>query len=112
MKLMAYDGAVRYSKAYGVPGWFPPAAIALEPGGGPLIVGGLFTSVMAFLPAGFRMVTAIIFPTRSGEPGQVLHFEMNPSIAGGFLILCVRDAGPWCLDRVLDASRHQRLHAR
>jgi putative oxidoreductase len=111
VKLMAYDGAVRYSEAYGVPGWSLPAAIALELGGGLLIVGGLFTSIVAFLLAGFCMVTAIIFHTNFGEPGQLLHFEKDLSIAGGFLILCVRGAGPWSLDRVLDASRRQRVNA-
>jgi putative oxidoreductase len=111
VKLTAYDGAVRYSEAYGVPGWLLPAAIALELGGGLLIVGGLFTSPLAFLLAGFCMVTAMIFHTNFGETGQLLHFEKDFSIAGGFLILCARGAGPWSLDRVLDASRRQRLNA-
>jgi putative oxidoreductase len=111
VKLMGYDGAVRYSEAYGVPGWLLPAAIALELGGGLLILVGLATSVAAFLLSGFCVVTAVIFHTNFGESGQLLHFEKDLSIAGGFLILCFRGAGPWSLDRVLDASRRKRLHA-
>jgi putative oxidoreductase len=111
VKLMAYDAAAKYSEAYGVPGWLLPAAIALELGGGLLIVVGLATSVVAFLLAGFCVVTAVIFHTNFGDPGQLLHFEKDLSIAGGFLILCFRGAGPWSLDRVLDASRRERLHA-
>jgi putative oxidoreductase len=111
VKLMGYDAAVRYSEAYGVPGWLLPAAIALELGGGLLIVVGLVTSAAAFLLAGFCIVTAVIFHTNFGESGQLLHFEKDLSIAGGFLILCFRGAGPWSLDRVLDASRCKRLHA-
>jgi len=111
VKLMTYDAAVRYSEAYGVPGWLLPAAIALELGGGLLIVGGLATGAAAFLLAGFCVVTAMIFHTNFSEPGQLLHFEKDLSIAGGFLILCVRGAGPWSLDRVLDASRRERLNA-
>jgi putative oxidoreductase len=111
VKLMAYDGAVRYSEAYGVPGCLLPGAIALELGGGLLIVGGLFTSVVAFLLAGFCIVTALIFHTNFGDAGQLLHFEKDLAIAGGFLILCVHGAGFWSLDRVLDATRRQRLNA-
>jgi putative oxidoreductase len=110
-KIMAYDGAVSYSEAYGVPGQLLPAAIALELGGGLLIVAGLATRVAAFLLAGFCVVTAMIFHTNFGESGELLHFEKDLAIAGGFLILCLSGAGPWSLDRVLDASRRQRLNA-
>src|SRR5271156_5411892 len=77
VKLMAYDAAMKYSEAYGVPGWLLPAAIALELGGGLLIVVGLATSAAAFLLAGFCVVTAAIFHTRFGDPGQLLHFEKD-----------------------------------
>jgi putative oxidoreductase len=111
VKLSAYDGAVRYSEAYGVPGQLLPAAIVLELGGGLLIVIGLATRVAAFLLAGFCVVTAVIFHTAFGQSGQLLHFEKDLAIAGGFLVLCCRGAGPWSLDRVLDASRRRRQSA-
>jgi putative oxidoreductase len=108
VKLNAYDGVVRYSEAHGVPGQLLPAAIALELGGGLLIVGGLATRIAAFLLAGFCVVTAALFHTDFAESGQLLHFEKDLAIAGGFLILGFRGAGPWSLDRVLDASRRHR----
>ena len=106
MKVSAYDGAVRYSETHGVPGWLLPAAIALELGGGLLIVGGLATRFAALALAGFCVMTAAIFHSTFSEPGQSLHFEKNLSIAGGFLILCFRGAGAWSLDRLI-ASRRQ-----
>jgi putative oxidoreductase len=107
VKLTAYDSVVQYSEAHGVPGQLLPAAIALELGGGLLIVVGLATRVAAFLLAGFCLFTAALFHTEFGAPGQLLHFEKDLAIAGGFLILCCHGAGAWSLDRVLDASRRR-----
>jgi putative oxidoreductase len=111
VKLMGYDGAVRYSEAHGVPGQLLPAAIALELGGGLLIVAGLWTRCAAFALAGFCIVTAVISHTSFGEAGQLLHFEKDLAIAGGFLVLGFHGAGAWSLDQVLDASRRRRHSA-
>ena len=69
---------------------------------------GLATRVIAFLLAGFCVVTAMIFHTEFNASGQLLHFEKDLAIAGGFLVLCWHGAGDWSLDRVLDASRRAR----
>ncbi len=111
VKIMAYGAAVQYSEAYGVPGQLLPAAIALELGGGLLIVAGLAVRAVAFLLAGFCVVTAVIFHTNFSEPGQSLHFEKDLAIAGGFLILCFHGAGPWSLDRILELRRRRRQSA-
>jgi putative oxidoreductase len=108
VKLTAYDGAVRYAEAYGVPGLLLPAAIALELGGGLLIAIGLATRPLAFLLAGFCVVTAAIFHTSFDTSGQLLNFEKDLAIAGGFLILGFHGGGPWALDPVLDALRSSR----
>ena len=111
IKLSNFEGAVRYSEAHGVPGLLLPAAIALELGGGLLIVVGLATRALAFLLAGFCVVTAALFHVTFSEPGELLHFEKDLAIAGGFLVLCCRGAGAWSVDRVLDASRRRRQTA-
>jgi putative oxidoreductase len=111
VKLTNYDNAVRYSEAHGVPGQLLPLAVALELGGGLLLVAGLATRVVAFLLAGFCVVTAVLFHTAFDEPGQLLHFEKDLAIAGGFLVLCCRGGGAWSVDRVLDASRRARQTA-
>jgi putative oxidoreductase len=99
---LGFDDAVRYSEAHGVPGIMLPAAIALELGGGLLIVAGLLTKVAAFLLAGFCVSTALLFHANFDEPGELLHFEKDLAVAGGFLILCFHGAGQWALDRLLD----------
>ena len=50
----------------------------------------------------------MIFHTEFGASGQLLHFEKDLAIAGGFLVLFWHGAGDWSLDRVLDASRRAR----
>ena len=95
VKLTHYQIVARYSETYGVPGQLLPLAIALELGGGLLLVAGFATRVAAFLLAGFCAVTAMIFHTAFAVPGEVLHFEKDLAISGGFLILCCRGAGPW-----------------
>ena len=104
-KAMNYGGAVRYAQGYGVPEIFLDGAIGLELGGGLLLLGGLGTRAIGFLLAVFCVAAAAIFHHRFGDGGQLLHFEKDMAIAGGFLILCVRGAGPWSLDRALDGWR-------
>jgi len=108
VKIMAYAAAVQYSETYAVPGQLLPAAIVLELGGGLLLVAGLAVRGIAFLLAGFCVVTAAIFHTNFSEPGQSLLFEKDLAITGGFLILCFHGAGPWSLDRMLEVWRRRR----
>jgi putative oxidoreductase len=88
-KLQAYEAAVAYAQAFGVPGRLLPLAIVAELGGGLLIALGYWTRAAAFVLAGFCVATAVIFHTKAG---QLLHFEKNLAMAGGFLALMV--AGP------------------
>ena len=46
-KLTAYDAAVGYMQAFGLPGWLLPFAIAVELVGGILVIAGLYTRVAA-----------------------------------------------------------------
>ena len=106
-KLLNYDGAVRYTEAFGLPGFTLAPAIALEAIGGVLILTGVGTRAAAFLLSGFCVVTALIFHTKLGDRNQLLHFEKNLALAGGFLVLCLHGAGPWTIARVLDLNRRR-----
>src|SRR5882757_6170628 len=97
-KLAGYDAAVAYMKAFGVPGALLPAAIAVELGCGILVVVGYQTRVAALLLAGFCVATAVLFHTRFGDRNQLLHFEKDLAIAGGFLVLFAHGAGAWAID--------------
>jgi putative oxidoreductase len=93
-KLAGYAAAARYAEAFGVPAALLPPAIAIEIGCGLLIALGLFTRAAALLLAVFCVVTAALFHARFGEINQLLHFEKNLAIAGGFLLLAVAGPGP------------------
>ena len=97
-KLTGYAAALAYMKAFGVPGWLLPFAIAVEAGCAFLIVIGYRTRLAAFVLAGFCIATAALFHTKLGDRNQLLHFEKNLAMAGGFLVLLAHGGGAWAID--------------
>jgi putative oxidoreductase len=97
-KLWNYDWVVRYSRNAGIPGELLPLAVAVEAGGGLLVLLGLFTRCTALALAGFCLFTAVVFHNRFADINQLLHFEKNLAIAGGFLVLAAFGPGAWSLD--------------
>jgi len=98
-KLGAYASTAAYMSATGVPGALLPAVIATEVFGALAIVLGWKTRVVAFLLAGFSLLTAITFHNNLADQTQMIMFFKNLSIAGGFLLLVANGAGPLSLDR-------------
>jgi putative oxidoreductase len=98
LKLVAFRAALAYMATYGVPGELLPLAIAVELGCALMIVFGLWTRAAAVMLAGFCIATAVLFHTKFGDRNQLLHFEKDLAIAGGFLILAVHGAGAWAFD--------------
>jgi putative oxidoreductase len=97
-KLTAYDAAVGYMQAFGLPSWLLPFAIAVELVGGILVIAGLYTRVAALALALFCVATAVLFHNKFGNRNELLHFEKDLAIAGGFLVLAARGGGAWALD--------------
>ena len=97
-KIGGYAGTQAYMDSMGVPGALLPAVIALELLGGLAILLGWQTRVVAFLLAGFCVVSAVIFHGNVGDQGQQIHFLKNLGLAGGFLLLVANGAGAWSLD--------------
>ena len=97
-KLTAYDAAVGYMQAFGLPGWLLPFAIAVELVGGILVIAGLYTRVAALALALFCVATAVLFHNKFRNRNELLHFEKDLAIAGGFLVLAARGGGAWALD--------------
>ncbi|MGB8488164.1 MAG: DoxX family protein [Xanthobacteraceae bacterium] len=97
-KLTAYDAAVGYMQAFGLPGWLRPFAIAVELVGGILVIAGLYTRVAALALALFCVATAVLFHNKFGNRNELLHFEKDLAIAGGFLVLAARGGGAWAID--------------
>jgi putative oxidoreductase len=97
-KIGGYEGTQAYMAAMGVPGALLPLVIALEVGGAIAIILGWKTRLVAFLLAGFSIVSALIFHRALGDQMQFILFMKNLAMAGGFLFLVARGAGGWSLD--------------
>jgi uncharacterized membrane protein YphA (DoxX/SURF4 family) len=62
------------------------------------IILGWKTRVVAFLLAGFSLLTAVTFHNNFADQTQLIMFFKNLSIAGGLLLLVVNGAGRFSLD--------------
>ena len=103
-KIGGYAATQGYMEAMGVPGMLLPLVIALEVGGALAIILGWRTRLVAFLLAGFSIVSAVLFHSALGDQVQFVMFMKNLSIAGAFLLLVARGAGDWSLDARREAS--------
>ena len=98
-------GTAAYIQSGGLPGFLVWPTIALELIGGIFILVGFQTRITAFLLAGFSVVAGVLFhlvPSQGMEGmaqmTQVIMFNKNLSIAGGFLMLVALGAGPLSVD--------------
>ncbi len=98
-KLGAYSATAGYMAAVGVPGALLPLVIATEVLGALAIIAGWQTRTVAFLLAGFSLLSAALFHHEFANQIQMIMFLKNVSIAGGFLLLVAHGAGPLSLDR-------------
>lgn len=97
-KISEFAGTQAYMESVGVPGMLLPLVIVLELLGGLAIVVGWHTRLVAFLLAGFTLLSALLFHFDLGDQGQFIQFMKNLGLAGGFLILVAHGAGAWSLD--------------
>jgi putative oxidoreductase len=98
-KIGAYSATAGYMASVGVPGALLPLVIAIEVLGAAAIIAGWNTRIVAFLLAGFSLVSALLFHNDFANQIQMIMFLKNVSIAGGFLLLVAHGAGPISLDR-------------
>jgi putative oxidoreductase len=97
-KLTGYATTIAYMETFGVPGAALPLAIGFELGCGLMILFGFQTRIAALMLAGFCVATAFLFHTRLGVRNELLHFEKDLAIAGGFLVLAALGSGAWSID--------------
>lgn len=97
-KIAAHDATAGYMTAMGVPAIALPLVIGLELLGSIAIVLGWHTRVVAFLLAGFTLLTGIAFHANFADQVQTIMFLKNVSIAGAFLMLVANGAGAFSLD--------------
>lgn len=92
-----YAGTQGYMASVGVPGELLPLVIALELGGGLALLLGFQTRLVAFLLAGFCIVSGMIFHSGADQMQQIM-FMKNLAMAGGLLAFTVFGAGRLSLD--------------
>ena len=97
-KISNYSGTQGYMESMGVPGMLLPLVIALEVIGGLAIILGWQARIVAFLLAGFCLVSAVLFHGNIGDQTQFIQFLKNLGLAGGFQFIVANGAGAWSLD--------------
>jgi putative oxidoreductase len=103
-KISSFEDTAGYMDKMGVPSVLLPLVIALEVIGGLAIILGWKTRLMAFLLAGFTILSAIIFHGDFADQTNMIMFMKNIAIAGGFLFLVARGPGSYALDNRISAS--------
>jgi len=105
-KITGYEGTQAYMEMMGVPGALLPLVILTELGGGLLLAFGYQTRLVAFLLAGFSVISGAIFHLLPGLAAegmeaqtQLIMFMKNVSIAGGMLMVVALGAGSFAVDR-------------
>ena len=94
-----YTATGDYLAQFGVPALLLPLALALQVGGGILIVIGWWTRAAALALALFCISTAVIFHGQSGDLNETIHFWKDLALAGGFLVLAANGARGFALGR-------------
>ena len=99
-KLGAYGLTTQMIGAVGLP--LPPlayaAAVAVELGGGLLLIAGFKTRLVAAVLLLFSLATAVSFHSNFADRNQMIHFLKNVMIAGGLLQIVAFGAGALSID--------------
>lgn len=99
-KLMGMAGTMGYFAKIGVP--LPDiayyVAVAVELGGGLLLLVGFQARIVASVLAVFCVATALLAHTSFADMGQQTLFLKNLAMAGGFLAFAVAGAGAYSVD--------------
>ena len=99
-KLAAYGQTTAIIAAVGLP--VPPlayaVAVAIELGGGLLLIAGFQTRIVATALALFSIATAVSFHNNFADQNQMIHFLKNVMMAGGLLQIVAFGAGAISLD--------------
>lgn len=97
-KISGYAGTEAYMGAMGVPTVLLPLVILTEIVGALFIIIGYKTRMVAFLLAGFSVLSALLFHLNFADQVQATMFMKNIAIAGGFLFLVAHGPGAYALD--------------
>jgi putative oxidoreductase len=106
-KLAAYGPTTAMIAAVGLP--VPPLAFALavavELGGGLLLIAGYQARLVAIALALFSLATAFSFHSNFADQNQMIHFLKNVMLAGGLLQIAAFGGGALSLDNRFSKDR-------
>jgi putative oxidoreductase len=97
-KIGDYAATGNYMEANGVSAALLPLVILTELGGGILVAAGFATRYAAAALAGFCLLTAMLFHTDFSNFEQVIHFNKNIAMTGGFLAIVAFGPGAWSIE--------------
>jgi putative oxidoreductase len=99
-KLGAYAGTVGYITSVGLPAATLAyiVAVAIEVGGGAMLIAGYRVRLASLLMAVFSLATAFFFHNNLADQNQMIHFLKNVMMAGGLLQITYFGAGAWSMD--------------
>lgn len=86
-------------------------ALAVELGGGLLLVLGYQTRIVALVLAVFTVATAIGFHNDFADQNQMIHFLKNIAITGGLLQVFAFGAGAFSIDSYRGVAQREPLPA-
>jgi putative oxidoreductase len=73
-------------------------ALAVELGGGLLLLTGFYARIAAAIMAAFTIAAAVAFHSNFADLNEMIHFLKNVALAGGLLQVVAFGAGPFSLD--------------
>jgi len=79
-------------------------AVAVELGGGILLIAGFRTRLVAAALVLFALATAVSFHSNFADQNQMIHFLKNVMIAGGLLQIVAFGAGALSIDNRIRAT--------
>lgn len=97
-KIGAFAPTQAYMEAFGLPGMLLLPTIVFEIGAGVALLAGIGVRAVAFLLAGFSLVTALVFHHDFADQIQQIMFLKNLAMAGGLLLLTKTGAPGWSID--------------
>lgn len=91
-KIIAFEETQAYMEAFSLPSLFLIPTIIFEICVGLFLLIGFHIRHVAFLLAGFTLVSSLIFHTDFNDQAQAIMFLKNVAITGGLLLLVAQNA--------------------